>query len=261
MKKRYGFTMIEILMIALVMWTALLWILAVMKKMEQSNTKIADNIIATNLAVQWYELLRAQADDIRYDSLLSLFGNTNDANALLRTTSRVHRIEEGKYYIVYAEQKSWLQYSGDEVVEWLNSDTWDWYKQLRVILWAVCSGENFKIDTNWVCRSWEDIWEFREYTWISLWSGVCLQNNWWVPCTGDARFHREIVVSQDVSRCGFGTGAFGESGQSIACEWTGENTIYRYRYGYNVCSRVFYNWQAWWQTRKKQVAEICAKIN
>ena len=51
MRKRYAFTMIEILMIALVMGTALLWVLAVMKKMEQSNTKIAENVIATNLPV------------------------------------------------------------------------------------------------------------------------------------------------------------------------------------------------------------------
>lgn len=262
MKRKYGFTMIEILMIALVMWTALIWVLAVMKKMEQSNTKITDNVIATNLAVQGYELVRAQANDMRYDSLLSLFWNEDDANALLRTTSRVHWLEEGKYYIVYAEQKSWLQYSGDEIIWWLSGNTaWDWYKQLRVILWAVCSGEDFKLWADWECRSWEARWGFKEYTGITLWSWVCLDNNKWVPCTWDARFHREIIVSQDVNRCGFGTWAFGESWQSIACEWTGENTVYRYRYGYNVCSRVFYNWQAWWQSRKKQVAEICAKIN
>jgi hypothetical protein len=268
MKKKYGFTMIEILMIALVMWTALIWVLAVMKKMEQSNTKITDNVIATNLAVQWYELVRAQSNDMRYDSLLSLFWNTDDANALLRTTSRVHRLEEGKYYIVLANEKICPNSEINEnwvviLASWTNlEDCIAWNTgQLRVILWAVCSGEDFKLWADWECRSWEARWEFKEYTGITLWSWVCLKDNWWIPCTWDARFHREIIVSQDVNRCGFGTWAFGESWQSIACEWTGENTIYRYRYGYNVCSRVFYNWQAWWQSRKRQVAEICAKIN
>lgn len=261
MKKKFAFTMIEILMIALVMGTALLWVLAVMKKMEQSNTKIAENVIATNLAVQWYELLHAQENDIRYDSLLSLFGSESDANALLNTTSRVHWIEEGIYYVVYTEGKSWLNYSGGELVDWLSSDTWDWYKQLRVILWAVCSGQNSKIDYDWKCRSGGNEWELTIYTGISEWSWVCLQDNGRLPCTWGWQFFREIIVSQDVNWCWFGTWTFWESGQSIACEGTGENTIYRYRYGYNVCSRVFYNWQAWWQSRKRQVAEICAKIN
>ena len=265
MRKRYAFTMIEILMIALVMGTALLWVLAVMKKMEQSNTKIAENVIATNLAVQWYELLRAQENDIRYDSLLSLSESESDANNLLNITSRWHWIEEGIYYVVYTEAKSWLNYNtGGELVGWFSEtwdEIWDWHKQLRVILWAVCSGEKTKLDYNWKCRLGENSWELRIYTGISQWSWVCLQGNWRLPCTWWGQFFREIVVTQDVSWCWFGTWTFWESGEHIACEGTGENTIYRYRYGYNVCSRVFYNWQAWWQARKKQVAEICAKIN
>lgn len=262
MKRKYGFTMIEILMIALVMWTALIWVLAVMKKMEQSNTKITDNVIATNLAVQGYELLRAQENDVRYDSLISVRW-LDYANATISTTNRLHRLKEWIYYVVYAEAKSELEYTGDNniLVDGLDSETWDTHKQLRVILWAICSGDNTKLDYDGKCKSGADEATFKIYTGISQWSWVCLENNWWIPCTWDARFYREIIVSQDVNRCWFGTWAFGESWQSIACEWTGENTIYRYRYGYNVCSRVFYNWQAWWQSRKKQVAEICAKLN
>jgi hypothetical protein len=261
MKKKYAFTMIEILMIALVMGTALLWVLAVMKKMEQSNTKIAENVIATNLAVQWYELLHAQENDVRYDSLLSIYWS--DASNLLWLMSRVHWLEDWIYYVVYAEQKSWLVYSWDELLTWLDEENvgWDSYKQLRVILWAVCSGENTKLDSNGKCRSGSEEAEFIVYTGIAQWSWICLQDTWWLPCTWWWKFFREIIVTQDVNRCWFGTWTIWDTGQNIACEWTWENTIYRYRYGYNVCSRVFYNRQAWWQARKKQVAEICAKIN
>lgn len=261
MKKKCAFTMIEILMIAIVMGTALLWILAVMKKMEQSNTKIAENVIATNLAAQWYELFRAQENDIRYDNLLSLFWSESDANSLIRTTSRVHWLQEWVYYVVYAAQKTGLTYSGDDLVAWLGSEDWDavWdgYKQLRVLLWATCS--TGILSYTWKCLSGDQY--FNTYPGITQWSWICLQWDSWIPCTWGGQFFREIVVTKDVNRCWFGTWAFGESGQSIACEGTGADTIYRYRYWYNVCSRVFYYWQAWWQSRKKQVAEICAKLN
>lgn len=258
MKKRYAFTMIEILMIALVMGTALMWVLAVMKKMEQSNTKIAENVIATNLAVQWYELFRAQENDIRYDSLMSIEW-LESANAVLDLYSRYHALLEGVYYVAYAGEKSGLLYDDAwyEIVGWLDWEEYDTNaKQLRVILWAVCSGKDTKLDYNWKCRSWDTPWDFIVYTGISQWSWICLQDNWWVPCTWGWQFFREIIVTKDVNRC-----SFWETGENLACEGTGENTIYRYRNGYNVCSRVFYNWQAWWQARKRQVAEICAKLN
>ena len=263
MKRKYGFTMIEILMIALVMWTALIWVLAVMKKMEQSNTKITDNVIATNLAVQGYELFRAQENDIRYDSLLSIY-TVSEANAALPFFSRAHWLIEWKYYVAFVKEK--IYQNADHGINWetildpwtdleLENNYISWETgQLRILLWAVCSGENFKIDEHGICWSWNITWDFKVSSGVTLWSGVCLENTGWVPCTWDTRFHREIIVSQDVARCGLGTG-------SSECEWTGENTIYRYRNGYNICSRVFYNWQAWWQSRKKQVAEICAKIN
>lgn len=259
--------MMEILLIAIVMWTALLSILAVIKKMEQSNVKVSQKVVATNLAVQWYELFRAQIDDIRYDDLLSLY-NTNDANILINTTRRVHWVEEWIYYTVMAEQKSWLSFSwwlleSGTDLSWSNING-DWYKQLRIILWSVCSGEGSKLSSDWKC--YIDDGEVKENpyiqnTWIIAWSWICLTSSGWLPCTWkDAKFYREIVVTQDVNRCGFGTGTFGESGANIACEWTWDDTIYRYRYGYNVCSRVYYTWQ-WWNSKKKQVAEICAKIN
>lgn len=261
MKKLKAFTMMEILLIAVVMWTALLSILAVIKRMEQSNLKVTQNVIATNLAVQWYELFRAQIDDIRYDDLLSIF-NVNDANILINTTRRVHWVEEWIYYTVMAEQKSGLNYSW-WLLTWTLSENswWDWdsIPQLRILLWAVCSGNNSKLLSDWTC-SWLD--QKIVNTWITARSGICLTASWWLPC-GEwswAKFYREIVVTQDVNRCWFGTWTFGESGANIACEWTWDDTIYRYRYWYNVCSRVYYT-LLWWNWKRRQAAEICAKIN
>ncbi len=266
MKKLKAFTMMEILLIAIVMWTALLSILAVIKKMEQSNIKVSQNVVATNLAVQWYELFRAQIDDIRYDDLLSIYG-TNDANILINTTRRVHWVEEWIYYTVMAEQISWLNYTWDWTLDsgqTLSGNEWDWIRQMRILLWAVCSWENSKLSSNGKCFDGDSEVEGDTYiqnTWIIARSWICLTSSWWIPCTGkDAKFHREIVVTQDVNRCGFGTWTFGETWANIACEWTWDDTIYRYRYGYNVCSRVYYTWQ-WWTSKKEQMAEICAKIN
>lgn len=218
MKKKNAFTMIEILMIAIVMWTALLWVLSIMKKMEQSNIKIAENVIATNLAIQWYELLRAQADDIRYDNILPW--NTNDESFV--SANNTHRLWEWVYYVVYAGPKDNTNWSGD--------------KQLRVILWAVCTGE---LTPTWECMFWSTTWELQVYPEVTQWSGICLYGSGRLPCTWWWQFFREIVVSED-----------------IVPDWDSN-----YRYWYNVCSKVTYNWQAGWQARKEQVAEICAKIN
>lgn len=230
MKKKHAFTMIEILMIAIVMWTALLGVLAIMKKMEQANIKIARNVIATNLAVQGYELTRAQADDIRYDYLLSKLWVTG-ANNRIESGNEVQRLQEWIYYIVYTEQKTWLTYSWDIITGWLSNTDWDKYKQLRVILWAVCSGT--KLSQTWICLNENNTWELVYNSW-SLWSWICLQDNWWLPCTWWWQFFREVVISEDIKNK---------------------------RYWYNVCSKVIYNWQAWWQAKKEQIAEICAKIN
>lgn len=235
MKKKNAFTMIEILMIAIVMWTALLWVLSIMKKMEQSNIKIAENVIATNLAIQWYELLRAQVDDVRYDNLLS----GDNANDEVLSGKEVQWLWEWIYYVVYAEQKTWLTYSWDIITGWLNNTSWDGYKQLRVILWAVCTGNGMKLSNTWLCYTWSTTWELQVYPEVTQWSGICLYGSGRLPCTWWWQFFREIVVSED-----------------IVPDWDSN-----YRYWYNVCSKVTYNWQAGWQARKEQVAEICAKIN